>query len=534
MEKCYKAVFKAVFFDVDGVLLDSLPTHLQFCQDMSNKLQLGLQIPTPPAFQAMVAAGAGANPMSKFLETVGFRDDALAQALEAYERDFAQQYKPDIFPCIPELLEHLKRGNVPLGLVTSNICANVESALGAELMAMFNPNLTFYGKRKAEALVLGAQWLKVQPEDCVFVGDVPSDAAAAQEVNTRFLGVSYGWSDLRGNFEVAPDPCDLGKALDHAAEIPLPFDSERHRLYTVHELWNGYDPDLGKNTSLDARIYRYFKNRNKYSPRLDELRAQRMHDAGIEDAIDELLGVDYRSFPTHLKPVMILGSHRALRRDPWYTRVAHLTWELSRAGYFVATGGGPGLMEAANLGAYMAANYSKDQLNEALEILRHSSEPATGDARKQYEMPDYWELAQQVVKKFSAGGPSLGVPTWFYGHEGANAFASYVAKFLSNGLRESKMTSIGTFGAIFAPGGPGTSQEVFTDGAENTYHSFQWLSPMVFFNDPNDALVPKMLEILRKQTNDDYRAQDMYLHTDDTARIVKFLQDRPPQFRERH
>jgi hypothetical protein len=95
------------------------------------------------------------------------------------------------------------------------------------------------------------------------------------------------------------------------------------------------------------------------------------------------------------------------------------------------------------------------------------------------------------------------------------------------------MTSIGVHGAIFAPGGPGTAQEVFTDAAENTYYSFQWMSPMVFFNEPDDEITGRMMDILRKQTSADYLSQDMYLHTTDTQRIVRFLVDRPPQFRKR-
>ena len=54
---------------------------------------------------------------------------------------------------------------------------------------------------------------------------------------------------------------------------------------------------------------------------------------------------------------------------------------------------------------------------------------------------------------------------------------------------------------------------------------------MVFFNEPDDDLVTKMLEIIRKQTSADYRAQDMYLRSTDPKQIAQFLLDRLPQFR---
>ena len=49
-----------------------------------------------------------------------------------------------------------------------------------------------------------------------------------------------------------------------------------------------------------------------------------------------------------------MGGHRLLRTDAMYREVAELGRSMSRAGWHVATGGGPGAMEAANLGAWLA------------------------------------------------------------------------------------------------------------------------------------------------------------------------------------
>ena len=49
--------------------------------------------------------------------------------------------------------------------------------------------------------------------------------------------------------------------------------------------------------------------------------------------------------------VSIFGSSRIRRGDPIYDQVKHLSFELAHMGIDIVTGGGPGLMEAANAGA---------------------------------------------------------------------------------------------------------------------------------------------------------------------------------------
>jgi uncharacterized protein (TIGR00730 family) len=52
--------------------------------------------------------------------------------------------------------------------------------------------------------------------------------------------------------------------------------------------------------------------------------------------------------------VTIFGSARTKRTDPYYKKARELGKLLGKGGYTVITGGGPGIMEAANRGAYEA------------------------------------------------------------------------------------------------------------------------------------------------------------------------------------
>ena len=56
--------------------------------------------------------------------------------------------------------------------------------------------------------------------------------------------------------------------------------------------------------------------------------------------------------------VTVFGSARFKEGHPHYELARELGGELARAGYTVMTGGGPGVMEAANRGAKEAGGYS--------------------------------------------------------------------------------------------------------------------------------------------------------------------------------
>jgi HAD superfamily hydrolase (TIGR01509 family) len=189
---------EAAFFDVDGVLIDSLPEHLRICRDKANEFGLRLKIPTVEEFREMVRRGTKVSPMRYFFLAVGFPENLADRAVVDYQNEFMERYRPKPFPGTEKLLSRLQTAGLKLGLVTSNTRANVEPALG-HAMEYFDERCLFYfdqypePKSKPWCLTEGARILGLRPAECVYVGDQPADAVAARDAGTEFLGVTYGW-----------------------------------------------------------------------------------------------------------------------------------------------------------------------------------------------------------------------------------------------------------------------------------------------------------------------------------------------------
>jgi predicted Rossmann-fold nucleotide-binding protein len=157
-----------------------------------------------------------------------------------------------------------------------------------------------------------------------------------------------------------------------------------------------------------------------------------------------------------------MGGHAALRGEEIYRAAAGLGGSLTAAGRTILTGGGPGAMEAANLGAYLSP--WPGALEDVLMIMTR--------ARGYRPNIDAWaRSAFRVLAQWPipSAGRSLSIPTWFYGHEPTNVFATGIAKYFSNALRENTLLHRCGGGVVYLPGQAGTVQEIFQAVTENFY-----------------------------------------------------------------
>src|SRR5450830_33049 len=299
----------------------------------------------------------------------------------------------------------------------------------------------------------------------------------------------HGWHvqslDLRGR-RAALEALDvqgaifLGCTLDDGVEDTLrgagalifpkleqvPFNPYRGSLYTPQELYPGIADSRYEDT-LDARVY-HWSIRPGQRHRLDATLAAALHDHSIGDALDEFTR---SGLAQGRSTVGVMGGHASNRGSAGYTEAALLGRLLARDGRLVATGGGPGAMEAANLGAFLSRAAEPD-FQRALTDL--AAVPGFRPS-----VSAWARAAAAVVERHPDGTPSLGIPTWFYGHEPPNYFATHIAKYFANSIREAILLDLCNGGIIFLPGSGGTVQEIFQDACENYYAAPETITPMV-------------------------------------------------------
>ncbi len=291
-------------------------------------------------------------------------------------------------------------------------------------------------------LSLEHEMLKINFEGCLFLGCNMSNDMVAHLVENNYL----------------------------FPKLKVPYNNYPNTLYTRMSLYNDYNhrkPNSYQNT-LDKVVYDHFIKTGVESDNIHETLARWLHDHSITDAVYDFLE-NYKE----RNIVAIMGGHSLSRESNNFRKVAEISKKLTEKGYLMTSGGGPGAMEATHVGTWFSGG-SKKKMKEAIKHLKKAPF---------YNHPDWLSTAFEVIEKYPTGPyKSLGIPTWLYGHEPPTPFASHIAKYFANSVREEGLLAVAKGGVIFAPGSAGTMQEIFQELAQNHYESFGKASPMVFLD----------------------------------------------------
>ena len=303
--------------------------------------------------------------------------------------------------------------------------------------------------------------------------------------------------------------------------VKMPYKVFPNKLYNARTLYLHYKPGEHETfyTCYDTICYERYMALGKETSDIKETLCRVLHDHSIGNALDQ--------FITRYDPkdvVAVMGGHAVKRTDPSYKQIVQISKRLTEIGKLMVSGGGPGAMEAVHLGAWLAGRDAA-AVEDALQIM--SICPTFRDA-------GWLTSAFEVMKKYPRDEQyhSLGIPTWFYGHEPATPLATEIAKFFDNSVRENYIISVPKGGIIYTPGSAGTFQEIFQDAAQNHYETLGYSSPMVFLGQQyyteETPIYPLLVDL---QERGKYRNLILKI-TDSTDDVIRFLMDFHRPYRE--
>ena len=255
----------------------------------------------------------------------------------------------------------------------------------------------------------------------------------------------------------------------YVRKLGKPYNTFINRLYNCKMLYEGYDyhDESTFAKCYDSVVYEHYIAQGKRGHEVLETLTRALHDHFITYELYKMLDLyDEKDV------IGVMGGHARRRDDPMYRQIVFLSKRLTEMGRLMVTGGGPGAMEAAHLGAYMAGRPDKE-VDEAIAMLIPSPTfKDEGWLRRSFEVMERFPM--QTAYR------SLAIPTWYYGHEPTAPFATDIAKYFDNSVREDGVVTIAKGGIVYTPGSAGTMQEIFQDAGQNHYESEGYASPMIF------------------------------------------------------
>lgn len=188
---------KAVIFDLDGTLIDSVPDIAENINIMLKRF--GYPLLSEEEIKAKV--GHGARNLVKDCIGKSLTDKELDERLEFYNYQYTNSGSPKtrLYKGIPETLKELKKRGYKLAILTNkpqettdNVIKNHMSDLNFDKVVGQSGSVKCKPDKAATLAIL--KELNVLPENTYFVGDGDADVLTSLNSGTNGIAVLWGYS----------------------------------------------------------------------------------------------------------------------------------------------------------------------------------------------------------------------------------------------------------------------------------------------------------------------------------------------------
>lgn len=201
-------MFKAVLFDWDGVILDSIEAHLSYMHRCAGLVGVSFfdSLKNFLVSNGYKYAGDGdavigiyrdflSRPVhfSEYFNDLGVDRSSNNELFGACYKQFMNSGVAKLFPEVVSVLKDLKKTH-KIGLVTSTYREIVCNKVGKDIF----DSMVCYGeapsKPSPDGIIKCLSELGVKPVEAVYVGDMITDAIAARLAGVSFIGAIYGYN----------------------------------------------------------------------------------------------------------------------------------------------------------------------------------------------------------------------------------------------------------------------------------------------------------------------------------------------------